>query len=115
MKNPNIAKTLKYYRKKNKLSVADVAQKLDEVSSMPVAIKTIYGWESGQTQPDADMLLLLCQLYQINDILKTFGYKNEEEFHITEFEKKLIMQYRRKTGLQSIINEVLELNAENPE
>ena len=49
MKNPVIAKMLKYYRKSNNLSVDDIAAYLDECG-ISVANKTIYGWESGQTQ-----------------------------------------------------------------
>ena len=48
MKNPVIAKMLKYYRKSNNLSVDDIAAYLDECG-ISVANKTIYGWESGQT------------------------------------------------------------------
>ena len=44
MKNPVIAKMLKYYRKSNNLSVDDVAAYLDECG-ISVANKTIYGWE----------------------------------------------------------------------
>lgn len=46
---------LKYYRKLKKLSVENVAAYLQD-NGIPVASKTIYGWESGQTQPDADTL-----------------------------------------------------------
>lgn len=63
MKNPVIAKMLKYYRKSNNLSVDDIAAYLDECG-ISVANKTIYGWESGQTQPDADIIekTRLCSL-----------------------------------------------------
>ena len=65
MKNPVIAKMLKYYRKANNLSVDDIAAYLDECG-ISVANKTIYGWESGQTQPDADTLLLLFSYISVN-------------------------------------------------
>ena len=68
MKNPNIAKVLKEYRKQNHYSVEDVVFKLEE-QNLPFATKTIYGWESGQTQPDADTLLVLCKIYKIDNIL----------------------------------------------
>lgn len=74
MKNPNIAKVLKEYRKQNHYSVEDVVFKLEE-QNLPFATKTIYGWESGQTQPDADTLLVLCKIYKIDNILETFGYQ----------------------------------------
>ena len=42
MKNPNIAKVLKEYRKQNHYSVEDVVFKLEE-QNLPFATKTIYG------------------------------------------------------------------------
>lgn len=49
MKNQKIAKVLKEYRKQNQLSVHDVALRLSQ-RSLPVAEKTVYGWESGVSQ-----------------------------------------------------------------
>lgn len=40
--------------------------------------KTLYSYESGHRQPDADTLMALCEIYGIVDILATFGYKKEE-------------------------------------
>ncbi len=48
MKNDNIAKKLKFYRKQNNLTVHDVASRLS-VDQNIVADKTIYGWESGDS------------------------------------------------------------------
>ena len=73
MKNRKIAEVLKAYRKMNNLSVRDVTELLEE-KSLKVAEKTVYGWESSATQPDADTLLLLCDIYNIDNILGTFGY-----------------------------------------
>ena len=61
MKNEKIAKVLKESRKRNRLSVGDVVTRLAD-HSCKVAEKTVYGWESGQAQPDADTLLLLCEI-----------------------------------------------------
>ena len=110
MKNENIAKVLKAYRKHNKLSVNEVAARLEQ-RSVPVAPKTIYGWESGQTQPDADTLLLLCDIYQINDILNAFGYLKDdaEPLMLTAFEKQLILKYRNSPDMQHAINKLLDM------
>lgn len=107
MKNANIAKVLKEYRKRNQLSVTDVSIQLSE-KSVPVAPKTIYGWESGQTQPDADTLLLLCEIYKINDILGTFGYDDSEKIILTRHEKELILQYRKHPEMQEAIQMLLQ-------
>lgn len=45
MRNQNIAKVLKEYRKRNHLSVNDVSILLED-RSFTAAPKTIYGWES---------------------------------------------------------------------
>ena len=75
MKNPNIAKVLKEYRKKNNYSVQDVSVMLKE-RSIKAAPKTIYGWESGQSSPSADILLTLCELYNIENILVNILHYN---------------------------------------
>ena len=98
MKNEMIAKVLKKYRKNNKLTVNEVAELLNE-RSLTVATKTIYGWESGQAQPDADTLLVLCEIYNIDDILGTFGYSNKKQFHITNHERELIEKIEQEGNL----------------
>ena len=77
MKNYKIAEVLKEYRKKNDLSVTQVSNILKEHNNY-AAPKTIYGWESGHTQPDADTLMFLCKLYKVDDVLESFGpfYQN---------------------------------------
>lgn len=111
MKNPQIARVLKYYRKLNNLSVNRVSELLTEYGT-PAAPKTIYGWESGNTQPDADTLMLLCELYHIENILESFGYKeqrNETELILTEHEKNLILKYRENVIMQPAVNKLLNL------
>lgn len=108
MKNQNIAKVLKQYRKLNEYSVEDVATKL-QTYSLKVATKTIYGWESGQSQPDADTLLILCDIYHIDNILETFGYSEAPAFRCTQLEKKLVCAYRSHPEMQSAVNRLLEL------
>ena len=58
MRNSLIPQVLKEYRKRNHYSVNDVSLMLRE-RSIHVAPKTIYGWESGQANPSADILLVL--------------------------------------------------------
>ena len=67
MDTKTVSRILKYYRKLNHLSVKEVAEQFRQ-SKHPIAKKTIYGWESGQTQPSADNFIFLCNLYQINNL-----------------------------------------------
>lgn len=111
MKNPNIARVLKYYRKLNHISVKDVSNILKENHNY-AAPKTIYGWESGQTQPDADTLMFLCDLYGIENILETFGYQvesNSEPLLLSPKEKKLIANYRHLKAMQPAVDRLLDL------
>lgn len=113
MKNPRIATVLKYYRKLNELSVNDVSDIFKQHHNN-VAPKTIYGWESGNTQPDADTLMFLCELYHIENILETFGYREvSPNFHVNDFERKLVENYRKNEDFQPAIKKLLELEEEN--
>ena len=112
MKNDNIAKKLKFYRKQNNLTVHDVASRLS-VDQNIVADKTIYGWESGQAQPDADILLKLCKIYHIDNILDAFGYDEKSFIQPTIFEQKLLKSYREHPELQPAIHKLLELEESN--
>ena len=111
MKNEQIGRILRYYRTLRDLSVQNVSDKLND-ANLPSATKTIYAWEAGRTQPDADRLLYLCKLYGIDDILTAFGYlpKEAEPLHVTTFEKRLIQAYREHPEVQSAINKLLELD-----
>ncbi|MFQ9515652.1 MAG: helix-turn-helix domain-containing protein [Eubacterium sp.] len=109
MKNKKIAQVLKQYRNDNNLKVQDVARLLKE-RSVSVADKTIYGWESGQTQPDADTLLILCDIYNIDNILSTFGYNDKKTFTVTKYEEELIMSYRKHPEIQYAIKKLLDLD-----
>lgn len=109
MRNEYISKALKEYRKKNNYTVNDVSLLLHE-RSIEVAPKTIYGWETGQASPSADMLLTLCEMYNITDVLAAFGYKEDDSFfHVTSSERALIESYRKHPELQKAVNKLLDL------
>lgn len=108
MRNEYIPRALKEYRKRNHFSVNDVALMLHD-RSIDVAPKTIYGWESGQANPSADILLTLCELYNVTDILSAFGYSANEDFNLTVAEQKLIKSYRKHPEFQSAVNKLLDL------
>ena len=114
MRNESIARVLKEYRKKNHYSVNDVSIKLKEYS-MNVAPKTIYGWESGQAQPSADILLTLCEIYNIPNILSAFGYESEnpDDLQPTSHEYDLLKAYRSHPNLQEAVDILLGCRRRN--
>ena len=66
---------LKNNRLRTGLSVREVSQILRTNGFERAAEKTIYSWENNNSQPTPDILLFLCNLYGIEDVLGTFGYK----------------------------------------
>lgn len=108
MKNENIAKTLKEYRKRNHIAVNDVAVHLSE-HSQKVSPKTIYGWEAGQSQPDINTLLVLCELYNITDISAAFGHSKKEDFHMTCQEQELIRRFREHPEMHGAVFKLLDM------
>lgn len=83
MSKEQIALKLKKYREQCGLSVKDVQQKL-ALMGFSISDKTIYGYESGHRQPDADTLMAMCVVYGIDDVFSAFGYKATDEEDIDE-------------------------------
>lgn len=83
MSKEQIALKLKKYREQCGLSVKDVQQKL-ALMGFSISDKTIYGYESGHRQPDADTLMAMCVIYGIDDVFSAFGYKDTDEEDIDE-------------------------------
>lgn len=69
---------LKSKRKELNLSVNEVVNRLSQ-NNVNISAKTLYGWESGNRQPDADTFLVLCTIYGIN----SFGLpENSQDVNI---------------------------------
>lgn len=63
----DIATILKSRRKELKMTVKTVLDALHE-HGIDVSDKTLYGWESGYRQPDADTFVVLCHIYEIESL-----------------------------------------------
>ena len=110
MKNEQIGKMLKKYRKLNQLTVNDVMLELAEKYGLNVAEKTIYGWESNQAHPTTATFVALCDIYKINNISDIFSDSTEPKgFPITAEERHIIEQYRKNPDLQRVIRKLLDL------
>ena len=116
MLNEKIGEVLKYYRKLNKWSVADVTVKLKEEFNLEVAEKTIYGWESNQCHPTSDTFLSLCELYRIHNLQDTFfSDQKKKDFKISSDEVQLIKYYRANPSLQEAIQRMLNMPVNSKE
>lgn len=67
-----IGERIKKLRKNSGLSVKEVVLLLQK-KGISVSDKTVYSWESGYRQPDAETFLILCDIYQITDLDAEFG------------------------------------------
>lgn len=72
-----IAKILKERRKAVGLRVEDVQAALAK-EGVSVSPQTLYGWENGYRQPDADTFLILCEIYGIGSVAEITGNSAED-------------------------------------
>ena len=87
-----VSSLIKSKRKELDYSVKDVVSKLSK-RGIDVSEKTVYGWESGHRQPDADTFLILCDIYQIANLSDEISSSKENEI-ISTNEQKVIKKYR---------------------
>lgn len=88
-----LARQLKEARRGSGLSVPQVAE------SLGVKPNTVYAWEGGQNQPDAEKFLQLCSLYHadISDFYGTEPTKCSTESQLSAEEADLLECWRRST------------------
>lgn len=79
MLKSSIGETLKKYRLSSGISVKEISDLLIS-KGFKASEKTIYSWESGNSQPSPDALLIMCKAYDIEDVLAAFGYKDFNEY-----------------------------------
>lgn len=92
----DIGKTLKKYRAASNISVKQISEILTE-KGFKASEKTIYSWEADNSSPTPDALLVMCEVYGINDVLSAFGYDNKktsEKPILTYSETNLVEKYR---------------------
>ena len=92
-----LADRLKHFRIEKNLKRKEVAARLNITTS------AISYWETGKRIPDADTLLEICKLYDIQSIGQLFG--NSEQVEITPLEHQLIDLFRQvdSTGKEATI------------
>ena len=88
MSRESIAKTLKRLREKQGLTADQVGAMIGKSG------KTVNAWENNRGQPDAGMLMKLCEIYKVENILRKF---QEGDMDIGE----KISLYRKEKKLRS--------------
>lgn len=104
-----LAIQLKKYRQNSKLTINEVGEKIGKSG------KTVSAWENCRGQPDADMLLQLCEIYGITDINELYGNSLETKtVTLTQEEQLLLDNYRKLDYVdKGKINERIETMLEN--
>lgn len=88
MTNQSISSLLKQLRKTSVLSASDVVNRLREYD-IDISAKTLYGYESGLSMPNADAFIALCKIYKCDNPLDIFGGST-----INPSEQSLLEKYR---------------------
>lgn len=106
-----LSEILKYFskiRKESGHNIEEVQQELAEKYHIKVAVKTIYGWESGKVHPPIKTFIALCKIYQIRDIYELFA-DNEDLFDDLIKEQRLINSYNKNVKYQAAVDKLLSL------
>ncbi len=103
MSREYIAKKLKELRQKSGLTADEVGAKIGKSG------KTVNAWENNRGQPDAEILISLCDIYEVDDILKEFRVDkpSTQTFSLSEHEKEVIIAYRKQPSLQIGVDRML--------
>ena len=97
MSSTAIGSVLRSKRNEAGLSVEQVSDTLIGLG-FKASQKTIYSWESGNSQPTPDALLAMCDIYKINDVLGAFGYINTAPAEQEQNEERTLISYYRKAS-----------------
>lgn len=108
MSRATIASALKRLREKSGLTSNEVGEMLGKSG------KTVNAWENNRGQPDAEMLIKLCDIYNVENILDEFRDPSEsnEVFATSEKEKKLVTAYRSQPELQFAVDKLLGIDGD---
>lgn len=85
-----IAALLKQYRQQAGLTVREAGKLLGKSN------QTVSAWEQGRGQPDADMFLKLCEIYNVESVSVFFGEAPRDPV-LSADEQKLLESWREAT------------------
>jgi len=82
----NHSEILAALRKESGYTQTEVAEHLSRLSGKSYTHKAVSNWESGVRTPHLEQFFLLCELYGVSDVLRTFR-GIETEFNVTQTPK----------------------------
>lgn len=99
----NIASVLKQLRKTSQQTASDVIEKLKEYD-IDISVKTLYGYESGLSMPNANVFVALCQIYKCDNPMDVFGNSGIEPNELNLLEKYRSLDLFGKETISYIID-----------
>ena len=98
-----IAQKLRELRIKSGLTADEVGKKIGKSG------KTVNAWEHNHGQPDAEILIALCDIYEVDDILDEFREHKPKNvsFNLSDHEKQVIIAYRQHPNMQNAVDTLL--------
>ncbi len=106
MSREAIAKALRRLRKQSGLTANEVGALIGKSG------KTVNAWENNRGQPDADMLISLCDAYNVKDILAEFRECDRDVFAVSAHEKEMVIAYRSNIKMQPAVDRLLGVGKE---
>ena len=106
MSREYIAKILRKLRKESGLTAQEVGNFIGKSG------KTVSAWENNHGQPDAEILIKLCDIYNVDDILKEFREDEKPHISLNEHEERVIIAYRKQPSMQSAVDRLLGIEPE---
>ena len=103
MSREYIAQKLKELRLRSGFTSDEVGKRIGKSG------KTVNAWEHNHGQPDAETLIALCDIYEVDDILSEFRETKPHaiSINLTEHEKEVIIAYRKQPSLQIAVDRTL--------
>lgn len=107
MSRKYIAQTLKRLRLQSGLTADEVGELINKSG------KTVNAWENNRGQPDAEILIKLCDIYHVENILNEFQENKPSNILLTEHEKEVIIAYRKLPEMQKAVDRLLEIEGKD--
>ena len=116
MSREYIANTLKRLREATGLKADEVGEMIGKSG------KTVNAWENGRGQPDAEILIKLCNIYKVDNLLAEFDDEDilKKQNVFSDIEQKMIKKYRAldehgKKIVDFVLNEEYDRSTEQGE
>ncbi len=107
MSRKDVAEALRRLRKKSGLTADQVGALVNKSG------KTVNAWENDRGQPDAEMLIRLCDIYGVDDILSEFKTeRSDSPIILSQHEQRLISAYRANPPMQAAVDKLLGIDAD---